>query len=81
MLVGILLLLSLSLTTGVDILPADVFLDTEGISIAPGFNHICVLERQPGIEIGGRAKCWGKNDHSKCNPPSDVSLCVSLVFA
>lgn len=52
-------------------LPSDFFLDIDGIGIAPGHNHICVLERQPGVEVGGRPHCWGKNDHKKSNPPEE----------
>jgi hypothetical protein len=56
-------------------LPTDFFLDVDGVSIAPGVNHICVLEAQPGIDIGGRPTCWGAKDHDKCNAPKDVSCC------
>lgn len=56
-----------------NVIPTDFFLDTEGMSIAPGHDHICVLERQPGIDIGGRPRCWGRNDYKKCDAPPDVS--------
>ena len=56
-----------------NILPTDFFLDTEGMSIAPGHDHVCVLERQPGIDIGGRPRCWGRNDYKKCDAPHEVN--------
>lgn len=53
-------------------LPVDFYLDAEGIAIAPGFDHLCVLERLPGIDFGGRPRCWGRNDFQKTEAPKEV---------
>lgn len=62
------------------ICPQTFFLDAEGLSIAPGVDHICVLERQPGVDIGGRPRCWGVNDYKKCDAPKD-EIFVQIISA
>mmetsp|Transcript_28695 Transcript_28695/g.27492 ORF Transcript_28695/g.27492 Transcript_28695/m.27492 type:complete len:319 (-) Transcript_28695:52-1008(-) len=49
--------------------------DIDGISIAPGSGHICVLEMKHGTDIGGRARCWGdEEEDGKTQPPPDVTF-------
>lgn len=42
-----------------------------------GSGHICVLELKHGVEVGGKATCWGSDslhaEEEKMNPPKDVS--------
>ena len=53
-------------------LTTDTFLDIDGISIAPGTDHVCVIEVHAESPIGGRVRCWGKDEHGKLKPPKNV---------
>jgi hypothetical protein len=55
-----------------EVLPADFYLDVNGISVAVGHDHICALQREEGVDIGGSARCWGRNDYKKCKAPKEV---------
>jgi hypothetical protein len=54
--------------------PSDFFSDIDGISIATGHNHKCVLENKIGVDMGGKARCWGDdNRYGEIDAPEDVS--------
>lgn len=55
--------------------PSDFFSDIDGISIATGHNHKCALENKIGVDIGGKARCWGDdNRYGEIDAPDDVSI-------
>ena len=55
-------------------LSLDTFLDTDGLSIGSGTDHICVLTSTRDSPIGGRAICWGNDDYDKLLPPKNVII-------
>eukprot|EP01041_Mallomonas_annulata_P004789 gene4789-9547_t len=52
-------------------LPSDIFLDIDGISIAPGADHMCVIEAHAGTSVGGKVKCWGNDEYGKLDAPQN----------
>ena len=44
-----------------DTLPSNFYLDIDGISVSVGDDYMCVLEQQPGVELGGKAYCWSRH--------------------
>lgn len=57
--------------------PSNFFFDVDGISVAQSTTHACVLEVKHGTEVGGKAVCWGNDDHGRLDAPSDVcQLCA-----
>lgn len=59
-------------------LPSEVFLDIDGISIAPGVDHICVIETHLGSPVGGKARCWGEDVYGRLKVPKN-SFFVQIV--
>jgi hypothetical protein len=60
------------------VLPPDFFLDINGVSTGLGADHVCLLEKQPGIELGGRVKCFGNSEYDKLKAPDDVRLLLYI---
>lgn len=61
------------------ILPEDSFLNIDGISIAPAYNHLCALESTRDAYMGGVVKCWGiESDENEPRPPLEVNSCIML---
>jgi hypothetical protein len=57
--------------------PSNFHLDVEGSSVSSSDHHICVLEKKVGVDVGGKAVCWGDEytmDGAKLVPPADVSI-------
>ena len=55
-------------------LPADAFLDPEGTAMGMHEDRICVIIKSRGIDIGGRASCWGSVPPYRevMEPPIDI---------
>ena len=55
-------------------LPSDFFLDIPGISLNALILHACALEKLPGVDMGGKAVCWGEEDsnYNNINSIQDV---------
>ena len=53
---------------------SEFLLEIDGNSISTAREHLCAIEKKPGNNIGGRARCWGF-DHidGRTRPPQDVS--------
>lgn len=47
-------------------------LDIDGTSVSCGTHHICVLDQRQGVDIGGRAECWGFKQNDKTIAPQNV---------
>lgn len=60
--------------------PANFHLDMDGVSVAINPHVICVLERKPGIDVGGKVVCWGDEYYEKGKflKPPDVSSTFSF---
>jgi alpha-tubulin suppressor-like RCC1 family protein len=43
----------------------------DSVSVAVGPHHTCALERRPGVDFGGAARCWGMDDWGQSSPPED----------
>ena len=46
-------------------LPNNFYYDIDGVSIGLALESGCVLEAQPGTDIGGRAHCWATDEESE----------------
>ena len=57
-------ILQLSSSLDKSLVPSDIFLDIDGISIAPSIIHICALISHEDFEAG-KLKCWGFGDPQK----------------
>jgi len=69
---GCLALLSAVVSIKSELIPSDLFLDIDGISIAPGTDHVCVIEATNEAPVGGKIRCWGHDDeYGKIYPPQD----------
>jgi hypothetical protein len=68
------LLTTLALPSVLANLPAGFFLDIDGISIGMSQSHLCSLESKPGVEMGGKAACWGLDLNDIEFVPKNVSL-------
>jgi len=53
-------------------LSSDFFLDIPGISLNALISHACALERLPGVDIGGKATCWGEHQYDNLLPIQNV---------
>jgi hypothetical protein len=63
--------------------PSNFHLDVDGMSVSISNSHICVLERVHGVDIGGRAVCFGDpylNRGLNLKPPADVRLFSPVLF-
>ena len=66
-----------SVTNGFTTPKADFLLNIDGGSVCSSLYSICAIEQKQGEEIGGRAKCWGYDDHDEsvvATVPKDVSI-------
>lgn len=62
-------------------LPSNFYYDIDGVSIGLALESGCVLEAQPGTDIGGRAHCWATDEESEVehNAIADKTLFVQIV--
>lgn len=75
-------ILSLGLIVGVRAFAepkADFLLDIDGQSVAMGRNRVCAIEETPGIEFGGRVRCFSK-DPDEEEPPEQIFIQVISLF-
>ena len=61
-------------------LSSDFFLDIPGISINALISHACALERLPGVDIGGKATCWGEHQYDNLLPIQNVIIDCDYCF-
>lgn len=67
-------------------LPTNFFLDSDSISVCTFAHYGCAIQEQTGVEIGGRAVCWGHDEFEfgLLQPPKDeifVQLVCTEIFA
>ena len=46
-----------------------VHYDIDDMTVSTGSKHVCALEMVEGLEIGGKAVCWGSNAQGQAMPP------------
>lgn len=51
---------------------SEFILDIDGIAVTAGREHACLLEQLQVDGIGGKAQCWGYDDHGQTEAPADM---------
>eukprot|EP01038_Epipyxis_sp_PR26KG_P014147 gene14147-18985_t len=49
-------------------------MDVDGISIANGHEHICIIEQKHNNDIGGKVQCWGFESYGMLDAPKDLDF-------
>jgi hypothetical protein len=68
------LLQTVSLAWGFAVPKPDFLLDVAGTSVASDYRTVCVIEEKPGATIGGRIKCYSKDEDHYHRSSDDVSM-------
>eukprot|EP01039_Chlorochromonas_danica_P007678 gene7678-8485_t len=58
---------------------SDFLLEIDGNSVSTARGRVCALEQQPGVEVGGRARCWSRRDEDEEEESLPEAVYVQVV--